>query len=381
MMKGTDDVWALLRAEISRRGAVHVALDESRGCVLREDVAAPEDQPPFDRSAVDGFAVLCDDGATEYVLSGEIRAGEPRIPVLQRGHALRIATGAPVPQGAEVVMLEDADVRGSTVSFRMRGRDYVRRRGEDARAGDVVVPGGTLLGDGAIALLATVGCTRPLVTRRITVHHVATGNEIVSPGVAPGPGKIRDANSPLIRAWAAGHGMAFSQQRVAEDASALRGALRGDCDLLLVSGGASVGPHDFTESVLRDAGFEILVTRVSVRPGKPLIVARRGGQWAFGLPGNPLSHFVCLHVFVEAAVAAMNGSADAPALFAGRVASPIPGNPRETWWPATEGSGGLRPLRWASSGDLTALPFAEVLVRVPVSGLAEGAEAGFIRVR
>lgn len=380
MMKGTDDVWALLRAEVARCGVVDVALDEACGCVLREDVAALEDQPLFDRSAVDGFAVPCGDDSKEWVLSGEIRAGDPRIPVLRCGHALRIATGAPVPQGAEIVMLEDADVRGNVVSFRARGRDCVRRRGEDARAGDVVVPGGTRLGEGAIALLATVGCVRPLVTRQLTVHHVATGNEIVSPDTVPGPGKIRDANSPLIRAWAAKHGMAFSQQRVAEDASALRDALRGDRDLLLVSGGASVGPHDFTESVLREAGFEILVTRVSVRPGKPLIVARRGRQWAFGLPGNPLSHFVCLHVFVEAAVAAMNGAADAPVLFAGRVASPIPGNPRETWWPATEGRGGLRPLRWASSGDLTALPFAEVLVRVPVSGLAEGAEAGFIRV-
>lgn len=380
-MRGTNDVWALLRAEITRRECVHVALDDALGCTLREDVTAPEDQPPFDRSAVDGFAVLCGDGAAEFVLSGEIRAGEPRTLVLQRGHALRIATGAPVPRGADVVMLEDADVRGGAVSFRERGRDHVRRRGEDVRAGDVVISAGRLLGEGAIALLASLGCVRPLVTRRITAHHVATGNEIVAPDVMPGPGKIRDANSPLIRAWAAGHGMVFSQQRVAEDAPALRAALRDDCDLLLVSGGASVGPHDFTEQVLRDAGFEILVTKVSVRPGRPLIVARRGEQWAFGLPGNPLSHFVCLHVFVEAAFAAMNGSVDAPPLFEGRVASQISGNPRETWWPTTEGRGGLKPLRWASSGDLTALAFAGVLVRVPVSGLAEGAKAEFIRIR
>ena len=175
--------------------------------------------------------------------------------------------------------------------------------------------------------------------------------------------------------------MRIRQKRVGEDAEALRRAVEGHRDLLLISGGASVGGHDCTEAVLDAAGFEILVTKVAVRPGRPLIVARRGDEWAFGLPGNPLSHFVCLHVFVDAAVASMRGGLARPVLRRGTMTEGVKGNPRETWWPGVEERDGLRPLRWASSGDLAALAAADVLVRVPTSGLAAGEEAGFIRVR
>ncbi|MFM8459380.1 MAG: molybdopterin molybdotransferase MoeA, partial [Chthoniobacterales bacterium] len=262
-----------------------------------------------------------------------------------------------------------------------RGANHIRRRGEDASAGEVVVPAGVVLGDGQIALLASVGCVRPLVTRRIAAQHIATGNEIVDPSEIPGSGQIRDANSALVLAWAQQRGIACVQARIGEDADALRDRLSPDADLLLISGGASVGRHDYTEAVMREAEFEILVTKVNARPGKPLIIGCRGEQWAFGLPGNPLSHFVCLHVFVDAAVSAMNGAAPSPVLVSSHVNDPIAGNPRETWWPAKAESKGLRPLRWASSGDLTALASADALVRVPVSGLAEGARAEFIRTR
>ncbi|MBJ7326378.1 MAG: molybdopterin molybdotransferase MoeA [Chthoniobacterales bacterium] len=378
-MTTADEVWALLRAQVSPRPAAAVPLAEASGRTLRETVFTREDMPPFDRSAVDGFAVPMGDESGTFDIAGEIRAGDAPPGALSAGCASRIATGAWVPRDAEIVMLEDASVDGGRVSFTRRGRNHVRRRGEDARAGDELVRAGTLLSGGPIALLAGAGCTRPQVTRTIAAHHIATGNEIVDPSAAPRSGQIRDSNSALVCAWAQRRGMSVSQQRIGEDGAALRLALRDDCDLLLVSGGASVGRHDFTDSVLRQAGFEILVTKVNARPGKPLIVARRGEQWAFGLPGNPLSHFVCLHVFVDAALAAMNGSPEAPVLRRGQVTAAIAGHPRETWWPAGDGAAGLRPLRWASSGDLTALASADALVRVPVSGLAAGAQAGFIR--
>jgi len=380
-MKSAEEIWSLLREKVAPRETETVALAEACGRILRESVCAAEDMPPFDRSAVDGFVVAAADGSEVFAIAGEIRAGEASLPVLTKGNACRIGTGAPVPHGGEVIMLEDAKAEGDRVSFSRRGADHIRRRGEDAKEGDGVVPAGVVLGDGQIALLASVGCARPAVTRRVLVRHIATGNEIVDPSAMPGPGQIRDANSALVLAWARMRGLACSQARIGEDAGALRESLSEESDLLLVSGGASVGRHDFTEAVLREAGFEILVTRVNARPGKPLIVGRRNGQWAFGLPGNPLSHFVCLHVFVDAAVSAMNGSAPSPALFRSNVAEPIAGNPRETWWPAQMQHEGLRPLRWASSGDLTALATADALVRVPVSGLAAGARAGFIRTR
>jgi len=379
VVKTVDEVWDLLRRGISPCEAVESDLSEALGAVLREDVKAPEDYPSFDRSAVDGFVVRADDAAEMFALVGELRAGYGRLHALASGQALRIATGAVVPDGGEVIMLEDAVESGGTVRFTFRGRNHVRRRGEDAKVGDVVVAAGTTMGAGTIGLLASVGCVRPKVTRAIDALHVATGNEIVEAGPQPSRGQVRDSNSPLVAAWARSRGLRIRQKRVGEDADALRRALEGHRDLLLVSGGASVGGHDYSEEGLKETGFEILVTKVSVRPGKPLIVGRRGDEWAFGLPGNPLSHFVCLNVFVEVALSAMRGGRPAPSLFKARVVSDIAGNPRETWWPAAEESDGLRPLRWASSGDLTALAAADALVRVPPSGLAAGAEAEFTR--
>jgi molybdopterin molybdotransferase len=380
-MTTVGEVWELLRREVSLREAVETELADAVGGILREDVRAPEDQPPFDRSAVDGFVVRADDASEGFSLSGEIRAGDGRHYELVRGQALRIATGAMVPEGGEVVMLEDAVVSGDTVRLSVRGRSYVRRRGEDARANDVLVPAGTLLGAGAIGLLASLGCVRPRVTRPLDILHVATGNEIVGAGAKPSAGQVRDSNSPLVAAWARERGMRVRQKRVGEDADALRHAIEGRRDLLLVSGGASVGGHDCTEEVLVAAGFEVLITQVAVRPGKPLAVARRGEEWAFGLPGNPLSHFVCLQIFVDAALATMRGGVVEPVVRFGLMKEGVKGNPRETWWPGVEEAEGIRPLRWTSSGDLTALAEADVLVRVLSSGLVAGEEAGFIRTQ
>lgn len=378
-MKTVEEVWGLLRGHVMAREAVETELADALGAVLREDVKTPEDQPAFDRSAVDGFVVRADDPSESFRLVGEIRAGDGRRHTFAAGEAARIATGAAVPEGGEVIMLEDAEASGDMVRFARRGLDHVRRRGEDAKAGDVVASAGTLIGAGTIGLLASVGCVRRKVTRPLDALHVATGNEIVGAEQSPAAGQVRDSNSPLVAAWARSRHLRIRQKRVGEDADSLRRAIEGHRDVLLVSGGASVGGHDCTEEVLDAAGFEILVTRVAVRPGKPLIVGRRGGEWAFGLPGNPLSHFVCLHVFVDAALSMMRGGPTAPLLRKARVSSSIAGNPRETWWPAVEEADGLRPLPWASSGDLTALAVADALVRVPSSGLAVGAEAEFIR--
>lgn len=378
-MRSVDEVWQLLRREVQPREAVATDLADACGGVLRESVIAPEDQPAFDRSAVDGFVVCADDASAEFRIAGEIRAGDVGDHELARGEAWRISTGAAVPGGGEVIMLEEATECAGAVRFSRRGRDHVRRRGEDVRAGEVIVREGTPLAAGVIALLASAGCVRPRVTREIGLLHVATGNEIVEAGKQPAAGQIRDSNSPLVAAWSRAKGVHFQQKRVGEDADALAAAIVGRRDLLLVSGGASVGGHDCTGQVLRSAGFEVLVDKVAVRPGKPLIVARRGEEWAFGLPGNPLSHFVCLHVFVGAALAVMRGDPASPVLWRARLISPLDGNPRETWWPAKEEPHGLCPLAWTSSGDQTALAAADILVRVPSSGLAVGQEAEFIR--
>ena len=236
-----------------------------------------------------------------------------------------------------------------------------------------------------------MGFTQPLVTRLPRVLHLATGNEIVSPDQAPGRGQIRDSNSTLVRAFLDQWGIAPDQRRAGEDQNAIQTAMAegreqtADTDLLLISGGASVGEHDFTRRLLERLGFTIHVSKTTARPGKPLIVAQRGGTLAFGLPGNPLAHFVCLNLYVRAALETWSGQRHLWSFQRGVLADDLPagGHVRETFWPAhwqiQDGVATLRPLRWSSSGDLTALTTANALIRVTagVRSLARGSRVEF----
>lgn len=382
--KSADDVRRHLQAAVRPLETEPIPLVESAGRVLREPVLATEDQPAFDRSSVDGYAVRLDDPAATFRIVDEIRAGDWKPRELSFGEVVRIATGGALPgDGLQVVMKEDVRVETGTLTVLRRDDERnIRFRGEDARAGQVLVGAGTVLQPGTVGLLASVGCAQPLVTRRPRVLHIATGNEIVSPEQTPAHGQIRDSNSSLVRSFLNQWSIAPEQKRVGEDAAAIAAALRtphAALDLLLISGGASVGEHDFTKRLLEEAGFTIHVSKTTARPGKPLIVAQRGSTVAFGLPGNPLAHFVCLNLYVRAALEAWSGQRRITEFQSGLLAEELAagGNARETFWPAhwqlDGGSARLTPLRWSSSGDLTALATANALIRVG-SG-----EAGFKR--
>lgn len=388
-----EEVLALLARLARPLEAERVPLAAAAGRTLREPVRAPEDQPPFDRSSVDGYAVRLDDPAARLRVVDEIRAGDWKPRALQPGEAVRIATGAALPgEGLRVVMKEDARREGGEVLVRRRDTARnIRFHGEDAQAGQVLVGAGTVLSAGALALLASVGCVQPLVTRLPRVLHVATGNEIVPPEQTPARGQIRDSNSTLVRACLNGWGIMPEQVRAAEDAASLASASGHPVsgvtapDLLLISGGASVGEHDFARRWLAELGFIIHVSKTTARPGKPLIVATRGGSLAFGLPGNPLAHFVCLHLYVRAALRGLAGRPPGPLFHTGRLAANLDagGNARETFWPACrtwqDGVASLTPLRWSSSGDLTSLATANALLRVPAgaSRLPRGSRVEF----
>ncbi len=370
----------MLLNEIARPLATErVTVENAVGRVLHEPVCAPEDQPPFDRSAVDGYAVRLDDASSEFQIVDEIRAGDWKPRELQRGETIRISTGGALPgEHLQVVMKEDVRLSDQGIRVMQRSQpSNIRFRGEDAHAGQVLVEPGVKLQPGMLALLASVGQAKPLVTRVPSVLHLATGNEIVPPEQAPQRGQIRDSNSILIRAFLKPWQADLEQMRLPEDEAAAKEKLETrnskleTADLLLISGGASVGEHDFTRSLVTHLGFEILVSKTSLRPGKPLIVARRENQIAFGLPGNPLAHFVCLNLFVRVALERFGGVLTGPRFHAGRLAAKLETgrNPRETFWPAhcesADGRIKLTPLRWSSSGDLTSLAMANALIRVP----------------
>jgi molybdopterin molybdotransferase len=369
-----DEVIAHVRRACQPLPAEPVPLNQALGRVLREPVLAPTDQPPFDRSAVDGYAVNLGDPSGSFRIVDGIRAGEWRQRALAPAEAVRVATGAALPApNLRVFRKEDVRADGDTVYVLEREDEAnIRFRGEDAPAGTVLARPGTLLRHGTLALLASVGVVLPSVTRLPRVFHLATGDEIVPPGSNPAPGQVRDSNSTLVRAFLLAWGVVPVQQRVPEDAAAMRRALEvaAGADLLLISGGASVGEHDFTRTALVEAGFTILVSKTNARPGKPLILARRGSTLAFGLPGNPLAHFVCLNLYVRPALEAWAGL-DAPAGFqTGFLAEDLApdASSRETFWPASHAAASgrniLTPLSWKSSGDLTALATANALIRV-----------------
>jgi molybdopterin molybdotransferase len=385
------EVLAVLRKLCLPLDAERVALVDAGGRILREAACAREDQPPFDRASVDGYAVRLDDESEEFHIVDEIRAGDWKPRTLQPGEAVRVATGGALPcHGVQVVMKEDVQVEEGRLAIIQGDHERnIRFQGEDARAGQELVSAGSLLEPGGLSLLASLGHARPLVTRLPRVFHVATGNEIVSPEKTPGRGQIRDSNSTLVRSFLGQWGIIPEQCRAGEDEEMIRTAIGQppvDIDLLLISGGASVGEHDFTRGLLERAGFTILVNKTTARPGKPLIVAGRGKTLAFGLPGNPLAHFVCLNLYVRAALEAWSGQNQGLQFHAGILAEDLRtgGNSRETFWPGRcqlrGGAAAITPLRWASSGDLTALATANALIRVAKGehGLASGSRVQFV---
>lgn len=386
-----EEVIQLVRENCGRLEIEPVPLASALGRVLGQAVHAREPQPAFDRSSVDGYAVRLDDPGPRFKVVDEIRAGQWKPRVLGMGEAVRISTGAAVPSpGLQVIMREEARYDGATVMFEPRDSNpNIRVCGEDAAAGQQVVASGTILEPGTLALLATVGWAEPLVARLPRVLHLATGDEIAGVEQTLAPGQIHDSNSIMVRAFLGQWGITPEQERVGEAEEAIWRGMENriqQLDLLLISGGASVGEHDSTRRLLERAGFVIRVHKTNARPGKPLIVAQRGQTLAFGLPGNPLAHFVCVNLYVRAALEAWAGQTTTSVFRTAVLQGDFqPGeNNRETFWPAfwQLGAGRIEvtPLRWSSSGDLTALASANALLRIPerCRALSAGTEVHFL---
>lgn len=377
---------ALIAGTISPLPPQSAALEREFARVLREDIRAGEDIPAFDRSAMDGYAVALDDDSKQFRIIGEIQPGAVPTFKINRGECARIFTGAPIPAGAsQVIMQEHVRAETGFITPLQRNRSTnIRRRGEDARQGDLLLKAGTRLGAGELALLASLGVTQPKVSPPVRVAHFATGNELIEPSQNPEAGQIRDSNSTLVAALVHQFGGEVSrQERVADDFNLLLEKVRADddnFDLLLVSGGASVGDYDFGRKLLGALGFQIYFEKINLRPGKPLVFATRENQAAFILPGNPVSHFVTLHVAVRLALEKFSAANVSWPLAKIRLAENFDCRPgaRETFWPARveikNGELVVRALHWQSSGDVTGLTGANALLQLV--GGAESPTAG-----
>jgi molybdopterin molybdotransferase len=361
-----------------------VALEDAIGRVLAEPVIALRDQPPFDASAMDGWAV-CGSGDV-FQIMGESAAGKRYRETLAAGQAVRIFTGAPVPAGADRVVIQEEAVREHD-RVRLLAREqrstHIRKQAGDFQAGAALLERGMRLDPWRLSLAAAAGRASLVVALRPKVVVLSTGEELVPAGATPGPDQIFDSGGPtlaaLIQAWG---GEARRLAVTGDDAGAICDAVRlADGDLIVTLGGASVGDHDLVKPALADLGLILSFETVKLRPGKPTWFGILGdGRRVLGLPGNPASALVCAELFLKPLLMGMLGASAAPALVSARLAKPLPANgAREHWARAkvTFHDGGLfvEAMTDQDSSLVSVFARADALIRCPIGSPAVDAGA------
>ena len=361
------------------------ALADSLGRILAEDVVADSDLPPFDRAQMDGYAIRAADVANTPArlrIVGESAAGSGWHHEMKAGEAVRIMTGAPVPAGADAVqqveLTREVDDAGFVEILEpvKAGRSIVRRA-DEIKVGETVLRAGEEIHAAMIATLASFGYAQVKVGRRPRVSVMATGSELVDVDQKPGRDQIRDSNNYTIAAYASLAGATVERlPLVGDDTEELKRQIAKAAeasDVLITSGGVSMGVYDFTKAALKELGAEIFFERVALRPGKPTVFARLGNALVFGLPGNPVSVAVTFNLFARTALRAMQGAKDAmlPADTAVLARDLKGSKDRESYLPAilrTDEKGTLlvEPLKWGGSSDFVAFAKATALINLPM---------------
>ena len=353
-------------------GREQVSALEAAGRILAEEIAADRDYPPFPRSARDGFAIRAEDVPGELRVIGEVRAGDVYTGIVTTGEAVEIMTGAPLPEGADaVVMVEHTERFGDRVKVArsLYSGENFNARGVEARHGSIVLSPGRRLGFAEIALLAMVGRECATVYRRPQVAILPTGDEIVEAGQQPEPFQIRNSNAWSMTVQVARAGgdpqiLPIARDNYESTRHLIEQGL--EADLLLLSGGVSAGKYDIVERVLADLGAQFFFDRVLVQPGQPLVFGNARGKFFFGLPGNPASTMVTFEVFARAAVELLGGSQEAPLrLLQARLSKDVRHKPGLTrFLPAQVSADGstVTPEPWQGSGDVNSLARANAFL-------------------
>ncbi|SIT77033.1 molybdopterin molybdotransferase [Yoonia rosea] len=375
-MISVDEALSHLFALTSPLDAEDVPLIKAHGRVLAKDVHATRNQPPFTASAMDGYAVDATSIKTgqTYEVIGEAAAGHAWQGQVGPAQAVRIFTGAPLPEGTDHVIIQENVTRaGDTITLDDSANDtpFVRPAGTDFKAGDAIrAP--RVLTPSDIALLASMNIATLSVTRRPSVAIIATGDELVQPGETPGPDQIIASNSYGLAALIRQLGADPRLLPIARDTRAslaLAFDLAADADLIVTIGGASVGDHDLVGEVAADKGMDRAFYKVAMRPGKPLMAGRIGRTTMIGLPGNPVSAMVCGHVFLAPVIRKMLGLGAQPALRETHaLAKPAPANgPREHYMRAHLGPEGVTIFDRQDSALLTVLAASNCLAVRPIN--------------
>lgn len=321
-------------------GTETVPLAQAGGRVLSQPIVAHRTQPPFNASAMDGYAIHAADVVSVPVdlkIIGESAAGKRFFGAVQPGEAVRIFTGAPVPEGADTVLIQENTERLSGDSVRVlqtiaQGRN-IRRAGLDFASGDVLIEPGRILDPAALSLAAAANNAELPVVRQPKVAILATGDELVTPGTLPGPDQIIASNTPGIGEIVRLHGgvildLGVVRDRIEDIEAAIGNAIDMGADVLVTSGGVSVGDHDLVHAALTRRGLELDFWKIAMRPGKPLMSGRLQptGLRVLGLPGNPVSSLICAHLFLAPLVSALAGRPYKPDIRTARLGQDLPAN-------------------------------------------------------
>jgi len=381
-----EDALSIILDHTPTLGEEEILLSVSTGRVLRRDAMSDLDLPPFDRSRMDGYALQASNTAganSDHPIRlreiGEAAAGYSFDGVVESGQAVRIMTGAPVPAGTDAVQkIEVINVTGDgwiEVQEATKPGQFITPRGIEARAGDVMVKTGERITPAVAAVLASFGYAQVMVSCRPRIALLSTGTELVEVEQKPGPSQIRNSNTYSLAGYAEAAGAeVLSSGIVRDDFDATRDAIAqglAKADVVMLSGGVSMGDYDLVKPALLELGAEIFVEKVAMHPGKPTVFAKVGEKVIFGLPGNPVSVAVSFHLFARPALLKMQGANELhlPRIqaYATRQVKGAP--PRRSHQPGRltirQGRAEVEPLKWSGSSDLVAFMNADCLIVVP----------------
>lgn len=371
-------------------GVERVGIAEAANRILAETVKSDIDIPPFHKSAMDGFACRKSDLSRKLTVIETIPAGYVPKKTLAENQCSKIMTGSVIPEGADcVIMKEDVEsIAEDAIRFvAVRTNDNICRKGEDVRAGDIVLHKGVRLKSQHIAVLASVGCAQPLVAKRPNVAIIATGNELVDPATKPQPSQIRNSNTFQLAAQIESMGAIATNYGIAGDTtgqidSVFKEAAR-QSDVVIFSGGVSAGDFDFVPDILRKNGVELLFEKIAVRPGKPTVFGVLEKKYCFGLPGNPVASFVLFDILVKPFLCKLMGHDYRPL----NVQMPLHESvlnkkaKRQKWLPvAITEKGTVKPIEYHGSAHINSLCGADGLVSIDI-GVTELEKGDLVAVR
>ena len=374
-----DEALRLVVQEASPHSAKVAPLAEACGLQLAEPIVADRDYPPFNRSMMDGYAVAVADAGRTIDVLGEVAAGQVCSGRVREGSCYEIMTGAPCPPGTEAVVKREQTGRDAdrvTLPARIDPGQHIAPQGSECPGGKTVLESGQTISPLAVAVIASCGKDSVRVIARPRLAVITTGSELVPPGTTPAPARIRDSNGPMVVAMARDMGLEPPAYRHADDRlEALADVLSqsAGADVVLLTGGVSMGNYDLVPEALENFGAETVFHRVSQKPGKPLLLARRDEQLLFGLPGNPMGVHFCFHRYVAAAIRRMEGKPADLQPLRGELTEPVRRRRKRTHFVtaraehADSSASGwqVRPLPGVSSADIFASCPANCYVEIP----------------